>query len=156
MPDRDRPNVPEGYGLPANDEGLLNWEDTRTRLEQAKYFWICTASSNGKPHARPLWGAWVQDTFYFDGALTTRWGQNLSINPQVEIHLESGAEVVIIEGLFSISNDLTSETFEQVRASYKQRYESYQPEHAEGMYMIRPNKVIAWKEFPKDMTRFRF
>lgn len=156
MPTRDRPKVPEGYGLPDNDEGLLNWEDIRKRLEEAKYFWICTSSPSGKPHARPLWGAWINDRFYFDGALTTGWGKNLSFNPRVEVHLESGSEVVIIEGIFSVSNDLNPDSFASVQQSYTVRYETYQPETMEGLYMIRPLKVIAWKQFPQDMTRFNF
>lgn len=155
-PHADRPNMPEGYGVPEDNDGLLTWGSVRERLEQAKNFWICTASMKNKPHARPLWAAWVDDTLYFDGALTTGWGRNLSVNPQVEVHLESGSEVVIIEGEFTVSNNLTPEAFARVQQSYKQRYEEYTPAAADGLYMIRPRKVLAWTSFPKDVTRFVF
>jgi len=151
----DRPQVPDGYGIPQTQEGLLPWEQVRERLEQAKNYWITTASSAGKPHAAPLWGAWLDDKFYFDGGITTRWGRNLSANPQIVVHLESGSEVVIVEGMFTTQNDLDEASFARVRASYASRY-NYQPETREQLYLVRPSKVLAWTTFPTDMTRFRF
>jgi nitroimidazol reductase NimA-like FMN-containing flavoprotein (pyridoxamine 5'-phosphate oxidase superfamily) len=156
QPTVDRPIAPDGYGVPETTEGVMAWESVRERLAHAKNFWICTASLKGRPHATPLWGAWVDDSLYFDGALTTRWGRNLSANPYIEVHLESGNEVVIVEGMFSQTNDLTPEAFERVQASYKSRYESYQPETREQLYQVRPQKVLAWTKFPTDMTRFKF
>jgi hypothetical protein len=152
----DRPVLPEGYGVPTSDEGLLAWDVVRARLEQAKNYWITTASVGGRPHAVPLWGAWVNDRFYFDGALDTRWGRNLTKNPQVVVHLESGSEVAIIEGTFFKEGGLDPDAFAKVQAQYTAKYESYAPEHAEGMYMVRPRKALAWATFPKDMTRFTF
>lgn len=151
----DRPIVPEGYGVPETQEGVLTWEQVRERLEQAQNYWIITASLAGRPHAAPLWGAWVDDKFYFDGAPTTRWARNLSKNPQITVHLESGSQVVIVEGTFTTENDLDDEAFVRVRASYGSRY-SYQPETREQLYLVRPSKVLAWTTFPSDMTRFWF
>ena len=55
--------LPAGY----NDSGrqeVLQWQVVRQRLEQAKHFWFSTADDSGTPHARPIWGAWVDNTLY--------------------------------------------------------------------------------------------
>lgn len=148
--------LPEGY----NDTGeqtTLDWAQVRQRLEQSKHFWFSTADADATPHARPIWGAWVDDTLYADGGVhVTRWGRDLLANPRTQVHLESATEVVIVDGDFSMANDLTPESFARVQASYLRRYESYQPESADGLFMIKPRQVLAWTSFPRDVTRFDF
>lgn len=148
--------LPAGY----NDTGeqtTLDWAEVRERLEQSKHFWFSTADASATPHARPIWGAWVDDTLYADGGVqVTRWGRDLLANPRTQVHLESATEVVIIDGDFSMSNDLTAESFARVQASYLRRYESYQPESADGLFMVKPRHVLAWTTFPRDVTRFDF
>jgi hypothetical protein len=51
---------------------VLPWSFARERLERAHNFWLCTASPAGRPHAAPIWGAWVDDRFYFEGSPATR------------------------------------------------------------------------------------
>ena len=75
---------------------------------------------------------------------------------RTQVHLESATEVVIVDGYFSMANDLTPESFAQVRASYLSRYQSYQPEAADGLFMVKPRHVLAWTQFPRDVTRFDF
>jgi hypothetical protein len=148
--------LPDGY----NDTGEqtpLDWATVRARLEESKHFWFSTADGHGVPHARPIWGAWVDDTLYADGDVRhTRWGRDLLVNPRTQVHLESATEVVIVDGEFSSDNDLTPESFARVQASYLRRYESYQPESAEGLFMVKPRQVLAWANFPRDATRFDF
>ncbi|HEY9290193.1 MAG TPA: pyridoxamine 5'-phosphate oxidase family protein, partial [Microlunatus sp.] len=101
--------LPQGY----NDSGQqepLSWPEVRSRLVQSKHFWFSTADASGAPHARPIWGAWVDDTLYADGGVpVTRWGRDLLVNPRTQVHLESATEVVIVDGTFSMDNDLTPE-----------------------------------------------
>ncbi|MBO0812347.1 MAG: pyridoxamine 5'-phosphate oxidase family protein [Microlunatus sp.] len=148
--------LPDGY----NDTGeqtTLDWTAVRQRLAESKHFWFSTADGSGAPHARPIWGAWVDDTLYADGGVpVTRWGRDLLANPRTQVHLESATEVVIIDGEFSLTNDLTSESFARVQASYLRRYQSYQPEAADGLFMVKPRHVLAWTNFPRDVTRFDF
>jgi hypothetical protein len=148
--------LPEGYNA-TGEQTPLDWATVRGRLEESKHFWFSTADGHGVPHARPIWGAWVDDTLYADGDINhTRWGRDLLANAQTQVHLESATEVVIVDGDFSLDNDLTPESFARVRASYLRRYESYQPESAEGLFMVKPRHVLAWANFPRDVTRFDF
>jgi hypothetical protein len=148
--------LPAGY----NDSGEqrpLAWAQVRRRLEEAKHFWFSTADADGAPHARPIWGAWVDETLYADGGVeATRWGRDLLANPRTQVHLESATDVVIVDGLFSMSNDLTPEAFQRVQQSYLSRYRDYQPQTADGLFMVKPRQVLAWSQFPVDVTRFDF
>ena len=52
-----------------------------------------------RPYLTPLWGVWIDDALYLDGAPTTRWARNLTGNPSVAVHVGDGNEVVIVDGL---------------------------------------------------------
>ena len=155
-PSREPGHLPGGYNDTGRQE-LLDWPDVRQRLEQSKHFWFSTADADGAPHARPIWAAWIDNTLYADGGVpVTRWGRDLLANPRIQVHLESATEVVIVDGTFSMTNDLTDEAFGRIQASYLERYRDYQPESADGLFMIKPRQVLAWNEFPADVTRFTF
>lgn len=153
QPARDRPRFPKGYGVPETPEGLLEWRWAEERLEQAKNYWICTTRPDGKPHARPIWGAWIDQSFFFDGG--GRWSGYLQENPQMTVHLESGDEVVIVEGRVAKVTALAPEVFAAIREQYGGKYE-YRPEAPEGLYRVRPRLVFCWTNLEKDPTRFRF
>lgn len=95
-----RSAVPSSYGLqPASGgKGLLPWSWAEERLTAARNYWICSAGDDGRPHAMPVWGLWLEGGLLFGTARTSRKGRNLRRNPAVVVHLESGDEVVILEG----------------------------------------------------------
>ncbi len=153
-PVADRPFMPAGYGVPADQEGMIRWDDLREPLETTKNYWVCTTRPDGRPHAVPIWGAWVDNTFYFEGGPDTRRGKNLAANPAIAVHLERGDLAVMIEGFAEIEH-LDDEHFTRVAESYTAKYE-YRPESREHWYVVRPKVVLAWEAFPKTTTRFRF
>jgi len=95
----ERPKMPDGYGVPASAEGALPWAWAVERLQQARNYWFSTTRPDGRPHAMPAWAVWLDDTLYFEGSPLTRRARNLAGNPSVVVHLESGDEVVILEGV---------------------------------------------------------
>src|SRR5205823_9378436 len=97
-PLRSRPLLPDGYGVPATDEGMVEWSWAVDQLEQARNYWFCTTRPDGRPHAMPAWAVWVDDALYFDGSPETRRGRNLASNPAITVHLESGDQVVVLAG----------------------------------------------------------
>ena len=154
-PRASRPSFPEGYRVPNGKEGLLPWSYARTRLEQAKNYWLSTASLDGRPHAAPLWGAWVDDRLYFEGSPATRWGRNIIANPQASVHLESGTEVVIVEGTIEDVDDVGAALFERIADSFAARYDGYRSQ-ARGFFVLTPHVALGWTQFPKDATRWTF
>src|SRR5512133_1543967 len=97
-PKAGRPKMPDGYGVPEHNETVLAWDYVDGRMQASMNYWIITASTSGRPAATPVWGAWLDNKLFFDGSPETRRGRNISQNSHVVVHLESGSEVVILEG----------------------------------------------------------
>lgn len=158
-----RPVLPEGYGLPEDDHGLLPWKYVQERMIAAKNYWICTATTDGKPAATPVWGVWIENRLYFDGAPTTRRGRNINANPRINVHLESGDEVVSIDGTAIILSSAPERPLaEQVAKEYTRKYGAmgYSPEPTNwdggGLFIFTPHSALGWSIFPQDMTRWVF
>jgi hypothetical protein len=58
-PRSSRPLMPEGYGVPETDQGLLDWSWATHRLERARNYWFSTVCPDGRPHAMPAWAVWI-------------------------------------------------------------------------------------------------
>ena len=120
----------------------LPWSWATERLNRARNYWIATTRSDGKPHSRPVWGVWLDDAFYFStGSLAA---SNLVTRPAITVHLESGSEVVIIEGVTETVNDAT--LVEQVVSLYNQKYNwNLDPHDLPGpFYAVRPQVAFGW------------
>jgi hypothetical protein len=156
MPDSNvkpgRPYIP-GYGIPESIEGILPWEHVTERLEKAPNYWVGTIDQQGRPHVVPVWGVWVEGTLYFGGGPETRWSRNLAANPQVAVHLESGSDVVILEGTVERITDPKNALVERIDDAYEAKY---QMRHGIPFWVLRPAVAFAWSEFPKNATRWRF
>ena len=157
---RGRPHMPKGYGVPEDDQGLLDWTHVQERMTAARHYWICTSRPDGRPHATPIWGVWVDDVLYIEGAPETRRGRNIAANPAVSAHLESGEDVLILEGeaheIVQPDKTLAARLVEAYGEKYA--YAGYRPTpqnwDSGGLYAIQPRVVIAWTKFPQDATRW--
>jgi hypothetical protein len=162
QPIAERPYLPEGYGLPEHNDGLLPWTYIVERMTQSQNYWICSVRPDGRPHSVPVWAAWVDDVLYYDGAPNTIHNRNVAANPSVSVHLENGTHVVIMEGIVNAISKPEQVLAEQVAARYRAKYAAmgYDPKpeqwDAGGLYAIVPARVIAWTKFPTDCTRWRF
>ncbi len=162
VPKAGRPILPKDYGVPENTEGLLPWEHVSERLTAAKTYWICTTRPDGRPHAVPIWGIFFEGLVYFDGSPETRRGKNIAANPAITVHLESGDDVVIMEGSVTQITPPDRDFAERLATTYAAKYGAlgYSPApetwDGGGLYRVRHHIVIAWTKFPTDMTRWRF
>jgi hypothetical protein len=150
-PAADRPSIP-GYGVPETNEGVLPWSHATERLERAKNYWVGTVSQDGKPHAVPVWGVWLDGALYFGAG--PRSSRNLEANRRVTVHLESGDDVVILEGHVEPFADQDGSIFPRLANAMAAKYD-YRPDEPSG-YVLRPWTVYAWSSFPADATRWRF
>ena len=161
-PRATRPTMPEGYGVPEGDEGMVPWRFVTERLERALSYWVCTTRPDGRPHAMPIWGGWVDGTLYVEGSPQTRRGRNLAANPSVVVHLESADEVVIIEETAEEIGMPEPSLAKRIAEAFGAKYASYNyrptPDqwNEGGLYAVRPRTVFAWSEFPRTATRFLF
>ena len=74
----ERPYMPEGYGLPETNDGLLAWDYVVGRMTESLNYWICSVRLDGRPHSAPVWAAWVDDVLYYDGAPDTIHNRNVA------------------------------------------------------------------------------
>lgn len=162
VPQSDRPIIPDGYGVPETAKGLLPWSHVEERLVAARNYWINTANTAGRPHATPVWGVWVNGALYFDGSPETRRSRDIAVNPAVAVHLESGDDVVILEGTARDIGAPPRELAEAVSAAYCAKYAArgYAPTpeawNEGGLCEMRPQVAFAWTQFPQNVTRWRF
>jgi hypothetical protein len=151
-PTASRPHFPESYGISEESAGLLDWSWAVERLTKSRNYWIVTAGADGRPLAAPVWGLWLEEALVFGTSPESRKGKNLVRDPRVVVHLESGDEVVILEG--SIERASIDHRIADV---YKAKYD-FRPEPGEGWFWLRPSVALAWLEndYSKTATRFTF
>lgn len=67
-------------------------------LGAAHNYGVYTVRPDGRPHAKPVWGVWLEDQLVFSTHPDTITARNLAANPALVVHLESGDQVAIVEG----------------------------------------------------------
>jgi PPOX class probable F420-dependent enzyme len=134
---------------------MLPWSWAVERLEAARSYWVATVREDGSPHAAPLWGLWLADGLVFSTSPESRKGKNLRRDPRVAIHLESGDEVVILEG------EVERVTIDDpIADAYDAKY-GFRPDPGDTSSLwlrLRPRVAYAWleREYPRSATRFAF
>jgi len=99
---------------------------------------------------------------YYDGSPETRHARNTIENPHVSLHLESGTEIVILEGKSEPAVKPSLELAYRLSAAYKTKYSAggYAPEPNQwengGLYVFTPRQCLAWTVFFENPTKFIF
>ena len=158
-PAASRPKMPPIYGVPKAKKGLLPWSHVSERMNAAMHYWVCSVDADGRPHATPVDGLWIGDKLYFGGSPETRRNRNIVANPAVCIHLESAMDVIILRGeAHELRAPAKELALQLVEASAKKYGWGPKPEDFAkgGTFEFRPRVVLAWKQFPKDVTVLRF
>jgi len=147
------PRIPAGYGVPDDASGAehVPWSWAEARLVEARNYWICTTRPDGRPHASPVWGLWLDGAVWFSTSRRSQKARNLAASPALVVHLESGDDVVILEG----AAEEVTETAELGRFAdaYDEKYR-YRPDPTEATsvtYRLRPRSAHTWRE--QDFTR---
>ncbi|WP_339106040.1 pyridoxamine 5'-phosphate oxidase family protein [Haloterrigena salinisoli] len=152
---RSRPATEESYGIPESEDGMLTWAFVAENMASDRFYWITTIRPDGKPHARPTWGVWLEDTFYCGGGERTRWVRNLAANAEIVVHREDAEAVVILEGTAERIDDETTDgaLVERIDSAYTEKYDI---RHGTPFFAVHPDAVFAWENYPIDATRWVF
>jgi len=142
-----------GYRPEGTRRTPLPWSFAEKRLRGAHNYWVCSTRMGGRPHAAPVWGLWLDGAFYFSTDPASRKARNLARNGDAVVHLESGDEVVIVEGKAKPCA-LTPE----LDRAYHRKYGMHLIGFPAPMVMLRvaPKLVMAWREksFAASATRY--
>jgi nitroimidazol reductase NimA-like FMN-containing flavoprotein (pyridoxamine 5'-phosphate oxidase superfamily) len=155
-----RPKFPPGYV--DNPTSEVPWDNVTQQLTEAKNYWLCSVRPDGRPHAIPRWAVFVDGKIYYDGSSETRHARNIVENPRVSLHLESGDQVVILEGTARPAEKPSPELAQKLAQAYRVKYTAhgYAPEPDQwdegGLYVFTIQKAIAWTNFLADPTKFVF
>jgi len=160
MPKISRPKLPKGYA--DNPASFVDWEWVAEQLTESKNYWLCSVRPNGRPHVVPRWGVFIDNKFFYDGSPETRHARNIMENSQVSLHLESGDQAVMLEGISQPAEKPTPEFAKQLAEAIGNKYgeDGYTPKPDQwdegGLYVFMPRQCIAWTVFYENPTKFMF
>ena len=117
-----------------------------------------------RPRVRPIDGTFVDGVLYVGGSPETAWVRDLSANGAVSVNLDGAdrMDVVIVEGDAEwLEPPIERGLAEQLAAATNAKYPQYGVQtadtyRAQGTWAIRPIRAVAWTDFAKNPTRFRF
>ncbi len=154
-----RPDMPD-YGISSEPDGLLPWSFANEQLAAARNYWIITTRPDGRPHAAPVWGVWQDGVLYFGTGPGSVKARNLAANPALVVHLESGNDVVILEGTAEWLSEVDPALWQPIADQYAAKYDGFRPDppSAAGPFVaLRPSIAFGWleKDFVRSATRWR-
>ena len=160
-PTVDRPAIPREYGVASGPDGMLPWASVEAQLAAAKLFWVATTTADGRPRVRPVDGTWFEGAIYVGGSPETAWIRDLLAKPNVSVHLDSTDGIVIVEGVAeSGGGAISGDAAERLADLLGERFPYGRPKAedlaVQGSIAIRPRTIVAWRDFARDPTRFRF
>ena len=129
----------------------LPWSWAEERLVDSPHYWIATTRPDGRPHVRPVWAVWLDGGLFFStGSLATG---NLETSPEISVNLESGGEVVILEGTAQLLDDRG--LLVRICNVYNEKYAwDLDPDAPPGpFYEVRPRVAFGWVSDPTGLDR---
>lgn len=133
------------YGVPADLDGTLPWSWAQERLVANRNYWVVTATASGRPHALPVWGAWVPDDdhFWFSCAPGSRKARNLAENPSCVVTVDDTVECVSVEGRARRADPATdAAAIDRAVEAYVTKYWPDSDEHDANAEFVRSNLLF--------------
>ena len=126
------------YGTPSASRRLA-WDWVDAQLARAGTYWVA-AHGGGGPHPRPVWGVWNDQRLHLSiGSPALR--RLIQRDPAVTVHLDSGVDVVIVEGTI-VGSDESAHLYE----AYDEKYDwHYTTEEYGALTTVQPRAVLAWR-----------
>lgn len=150
MPPTARPlGVAPGYGLAETASKALSWAQVEERLVASRNYWVASTRPDGRPHAAPVWGVWRDGALWFSTDRESVKGRNLLARPSAVVHLESGDDVVILEG--EVAQAPLDDGLRAASQDYDAKYGLPLADEAAGdegplFLVFRPLRAMTWLE----------
>ena len=158
-PKRIRPSFPKEWNVSSRPDMWLTWSRTERKLKRELVYWVTSVRADGRPHAAPLWGIWLDDSLFFETDPDSVKAQNIKRDPSVIVHTQDGYDTVIVEGLASIED--RPQVLKKLNKMYEAKYD-YKPDwsidSSQKVYRVDPTRVHAWKNphMHANMVKFVF
>ena len=130
---------------------MLEWAWADERLRASRNYWVCTTRADGRAHAAPVWGIWHEGAVVFGTDPKSVKGRNIARDPRAVVHLESGDEVVILEGTIE-----RVQVDDAIADAYEEKYGMRAMDTGGEAFTLRASFALAWTEsdYPNTATRF--
>jgi hypothetical protein len=128
----------------------LTWDEIASALAPPRIYWLCCTTPSGEPHASPVWGVVVDRRFYLYTERSTVKARSVARDPRVLIHLESGADVVMVHGTLAdlgrpVDEPAVIDAFDR---KYDQAWERPFLPHNDPvfdvLYALQPARALMW------------
>jgi hypothetical protein len=119
------------------DHEPIEWSWVEQRLTDALFYTLVTASDEGVPCTRVVWGMWFEGRLLLSVGGPIHW-RNFSENRNVNVTV-----VIVVEGTASSETDV--ELQERFLARYNLKYH-YDLKAPTTLFAIEPSVVFAWTE----------
>lgn len=122
----------------------LTWEEVESWLQASKYYWVVTSRADGRPHARPVWGVWLEPRFHFTTSPETVMARNIDATGHAAMHPESAVNVVVVEGSVRRAE---GQALAEAGDAYAAKYGTRMDPHDPGMpfYSLHAETAVGWK-----------
>lgn len=156
-------SAPILFGAPAPPGELLPWGWARSRLVDARTYWVASTRPDGRPHCRPVWGVWLADGLWFStGSLARRI---LPARPAVSVNVPDGEQVVVLEGTAAVRTE--RDDLQRMCDAYSRKYDHPMAPSDDGRvgdpdgnagpaFLVTPDVVFGWGSGLTTPTRWRF
>ena len=123
-----------------SDKPPLEWAWVEQQLHDAGTYWVIAAAGAAYPHPRPVWGVWQGELLYLSIG-TPSIQRARTEGRSLAVHLDSGTDVVIIEG------DPAGSTAERtILDAYDTKYDwKYDAETYGPLMVVAPRRILAWR-----------
>jgi hypothetical protein len=124
------------------DHAPIEWPWVEQRLTDALFYTLVTASADGVPCTRVVWGMWFEGRLLLTVGGPIHW-RNVKENRNVNVTVGDGLEVILVEGTARAETDV--ELQERFLALYNPKYH-YDLKAPTTMFAVEPSVVFAWTE----------
>ena len=139
-----RPYMP-GYDMMFDkNRKSLPWAWAVDRLTNSHNYWLISTWLDGRPHAMPVWGVWVRNSFFFSTGVKSRKYRNLQANPKCIVCPEGAADAVVLEGTSGICSDRA--LLRECTQAYKKKYRWDLKGTKDPIYRVAPRVVFGITE----------
>jgi len=146
MPVGRRPYMPGYETMFDKHRRNLPWSWAVDRLTESRNYWFVSTRPDSRPHSMPVWGVWVDGSFFFSTGKLSRKAKNLQASPNCLVCPEGASEAVVLEGIANqCSEPILLRRFYR---AYKRKYDWDMSGTKDPVYQVRPRTVFGFVETP--------
>lgn len=98
----------------------LPWEEARARIDAARFYFLTTLHTGGRPHTRPVLAVWTAEALCTTSTPTAQKGRNLTADPRCSVAITADDMHIVLEGTaLPVHGEAM---LEQVAEAYRSKY----------------------------------